>query len=278
MGDNRVKSRNSATFGDVPLNTPSCGPIAQSAREIDAKGCYRLPISCAQHQLWLSWQVNLDIPCSSSTYAIHFRGPLDTRVLERALNEICKRHEVLRSCFVCSDGQLVQVIRRHEAQPLEIVSFEHLAEPEQEANLKAFAEQQTHCVFDLGEGPLVRLVLARCSADDHCLILTFHRAIFDRPSFAVLRKDLSSLYDAYVKGETPAIPKLTIQYADYAAHQLTYLESPAYQRDLHCWTSQLAKTEFTLRRLADRPQPPPSLPIEVRLNPLWWASRFRRNF
>ena len=256
MGDNALDCCLSATDSADPPTDPSHDRIALLPRETVADECYRFPATRAQQQLWLSQKLTPDIPLSRSTFTIRFRGRLDVRVLERVLHEIRRRHEILRTCFAHSEGQLSQVIQPIRAQPLEIVSFEHLAEPEQEANLKAFAEQQTHGVFDLGEGPLVRLVLARCSADDLCLILTFHRAIFDRPSFAVLSKEFSCLYNAYAQGQLPILPDLPVQYADYSTHQLTYLQSPAYKRDLAYWTAHLADAEFTLGLPTDRPQPP----------------------
>ncbi len=98
--------------------------------------------------------------------------------------------------------------------------------------------------------------MARLSADDHCLLLTIHQAIFGERSFAVFQRVLSTLYNAYVRDQLPALPELTLQDADYAAHQLTYLQSPAYQRDLAYWTSQLADAEFSLDLPTDHPQRP----------------------
>ena len=82
------------------------------------------------------------------------------------------------------------------------------------------------------------------------------RTIFDERSLEIFQRELSALYNAYVKDESPGLPQLTVQYADYTTHQLTYLQSPSYQRDLEYWTSQLADAEFSLGLPTDHPQPP----------------------
>ncbi|MCB1058355.1 MAG: TauD/TfdA family dioxygenase, partial [Acidobacteria bacterium] len=105
--------------------------------------------------------------------------------------------------------------------------------------LTAAAEQ----VFDLGRGPLWRVLLVRLPAvgesGRHVLFLNFHHIVIDLWSVGILVRDVSRLYcDALDGGEaSPAPPPL--HYADFAAWQRSWLAGPVLEAQLDYWRRQL---------------------------------------
>ncbi len=69
-----------------------------------------IPLSFAQERLWFLDQLEPDSPAYNMPVAVRLRGPLDAAVLEQSLNEIVRRHEVLRATFIDVAGQPEQVI------------------------------------------------------------------------------------------------------------------------------------------------------------------------
>src|SRR5215469_4963024 len=58
-----------------------------------------VPLSFAQQRMWLIQQVNPHSHLYTFPRALELRGRLDLDALEKALNSIVRRHEVLRTAF-----------------------------------------------------------------------------------------------------------------------------------------------------------------------------------
>ncbi len=73
-----------------------------------------LPLSFAQERLWLLDQLNSLKVGKSAAYnmpaALHLQGRLDRAALVASLNELIRRHEILRTTFPAVDGAPVQSI------------------------------------------------------------------------------------------------------------------------------------------------------------------------
>src|SRR5262249_39815899 len=90
---------------------PKSGPLAdpKTPRELDGAGV-SFPVSFAMQRVWFLHYLE---PASASyNLPVGFRlqGPLDVGALEESLNEVVKRHDVLRTSFPVRDGRPVQVI------------------------------------------------------------------------------------------------------------------------------------------------------------------------
>ena len=73
-------------------------------------GSDAVPLSFAQERLWFLDQLEPSTAVYNVCQAVRMSGTLDVIALEKAFNEIVRRHEILRTNFVASEGRAVQVI------------------------------------------------------------------------------------------------------------------------------------------------------------------------
>ena len=141
------------------------------------------------------------------------------QALEQTLNEIIRRHEVLRTFFAVVDEQPVQVIAPAVSLSLSVQELTSVPEAEREAEVMRLIEAEAQQPFDLGQGPLLRVKLWRLSESEHVVLLTMHHIITDGWSLGVLIKEVAVLYSAFAQGEPAPLPELPVQYADFALWQ-----------------------------------------------------------
>ncbi|HEX8321936.1 amino acid adenylation domain-containing protein, partial [Longimicrobium sp.] len=211
-----------------------------------------LPLSFAQERLWF-----LDhLEPGSTTYTIpaawRLGGALDEAALERALGEVVRRHEALRTVFAEVDGSPVQVIAPFGGFALPVEDLSGM----DEAALRRRAGEEARRAFDLAAGPLFRAVLLRLGEEDHGLLVSMHHIVSDGWSMGVFFRELSALYAAYRAGGESPLPEPAVQYADYAMWQREQLEGEVLDRQLAYWKERLAGAPELLELPTDHPRPP----------------------
>jgi non-ribosomal peptide synthetase component F len=187
--------------------------------------------------------------------ALRLRGRLVVSVLGRALEEVVRRHDALRTTFEDVGGEAVQ---RTQASGLGELAVEDLSGLASEARERRVCEQmreEAGSAFDLSQGPLVRARLLKLSTEEHVLLFTMHHIVSDGWSMGVLVREVASLYGAYLQGGPSPLPELAIQYADYAAWQRQWLQGAELQRQLEYWKASLQGMPLVLELATDRPRP-----------------------
>lgn len=223
-------------------------PATTPIRQLRRSG--RDPVSFDQRRLWLLDQINEPSGAYHIRYAWQLKGRLDTEVLGDALNEVIARHESLRTSFGVFDGEPVQVVAPRMSVPIVLEDLSGRPE-EAAARLTAAVERP----FDLASGPLLRARLLRLAGDHHLFVVVMHHIISDPVSVAVLVRELSALYPAFLDGQPSPLPEPSLQYADYAAWQRQRLDEAAMARKIEFWRKQLAGAPELLHLPADRPRP-----------------------
>jgi amino acid adenylation domain-containing protein len=213
-------------------------------------------LSFAQQRLWFLDRLEPGSGFYNIPVALRLKGDLDVTALERALNDIVARHESLRTRFACVEGQPVQVIDPPAAHPLPVLDLSPLAPERAEAEAAALRDAEARHGFDLVEGPLLRVKLARLSGDEHLLLLTMHHIIADGWSMSILVREVAALYEAHRGGPAAELPLLRLQYPDYAIWQRRYLSGEVLEEQLSYWRQQLAGAPAVLELPSDRPRPP----------------------
>ena len=199
----------------------------------------RLLPSFTQEALWFLDQLERD----EATYTIYsplrVRGPLNVATTERALNEIARRHEILRTTFPEVEGRPVQRIAPYAPRPLPIVDFSRRPAAVREIEARQWIFEEMGRPIDLKNGPLIRITLLRLADDDHMVVVSTHHIIYDGWSMGVLIRELTVLYTAFELGHPSPLRDLPIQYADFAAWQRQYLQGETFDRLRGYWVQQL---------------------------------------
>lgn len=208
--------------GPAPIGSPADGP-----RDV--------PATSAQRGLWLSESLDRQRSAYVVVRAFTVEGPLDADALDRAVTELVRRHDALRTALVADGDALRQVVwpdvsapvlRRHDLSGAE--------DPDVAASALVAAE--TDLPFDLGRAPLLRAWLAQLAPQRHVLCMTLHHAVIDERSLEILADELGTLYTG---GPLPA----AAQYSECAEREAAWLATLDFAQRL----------EQRRRELADAP-------------------------
>ncbi|WP_051707174.1 MULTISPECIES: non-ribosomal peptide synthase/polyketide synthase [unclassified Streptomyces] len=204
----------------------------------------RLPLSPAQHRLWLLHQVEGASAAYHLPAAWRLTGDLDRAALEAALNDVVARHAPLRTVFPAADG----------------VPYQHVLDPA-EARVPLSTPPGTDLAaetarpFDLArELPLRAALFETDVPREHVLLLVLHHIATDEWSDRPLLADLSAAYAARTAGRAPEWAPLPADYADYTLWQHEVLEETGDALLAH-WTDALAGLPAELDLPTDRPRP-----------------------
>lgn len=230
----------------LELNNVSASPEAEET--------YVLPASFGQERFWDLDRLNPGNPTWNVPVRFRLQGSLDPLVLERAFNEIVRRHEVLRTTFALVEGHPAQVIAPSLNIKVPVTDLRHLAKAERDAEVDRLSLREARFRFDLTAGPLFRVGLLRTEENEHILLVNPHHSVVDYWSVGIISNELGALYDAYSRGQESSLPELAIQYADYAVWQREQSGSETVRKELAYWTEQL-KALPQLEFPTDRPRP-----------------------
>ncbi|HEY9849783.1 MAG TPA: condensation domain-containing protein, partial [Leptolyngbyaceae cyanobacterium] len=213
-----------------------------------------LPLSFSQQRLWFLHQLEPNSAAYNGATVVQLKGTLDVTALEKSLNEIIRRHEVLRTYFSVVEGQPVQEIMPDLNVDLAIANLENLSAKEREQTIQQIIKENAQQPFDLSKTPLIRFALLRLKADEHILLLTLHHIISDAWSAGIFIKEIWQFYAAFSTGKNPSLPELTIQYADFAIWQQQWLQGEILDSQLNYWKQQLNGAKTVLELPTDKPR------------------------
>jgi aspartate racemase len=197
-----------------------------------------VPLSFAQEQIWLHCQFARELYNESVT--VYRRGPLDVPVLERALNEIIRRHESWRSTFKVIDGHPRQIVQPPFALRVRTADLRQLPEDQRESDGQRLAREQARTPYDMERGPLVRALLVRLGDDDYRLYLSLHHLIFDGFSiYRVFLPELVAVYQAFLAGNPSPLPEMPLQYPDFAQWQRETMRDEHLDEHRAYWAEHL---------------------------------------
>ncbi|CAM5729899.1 Non-ribosomal peptide synthetase OS=Streptomyces fumanus OX=67302 GN=GCM10018772_35740 PE=4 SV=1 [Streptomyces fumanus] len=222
----------------------------------------RLPLSFAQHRMWLLNRMDADEPGSAAAgaynlpLALRITGELDVEALEAALGNVADRHESLRTVFPDVEGVPYQRVLEGEVGRPPLVTVEVGAAEDWREVMAEHAGRG----FDVRVDLPWRVRLLKLGADEYVLLLVTHHIASDGWSMGVLARDLEAAYTARRTGGEPGWRPLAVQYADYALWQrevLGDLDDPdsLIRAQLDHWRTALSGAPQELVLPTDRPRP-----------------------
>lgn len=197
------------------------------------------PASFTQETVWKLQKALPDLPFFNVLYILRVTSPCDVAVLERSINEIVRRHEILRTTFAAADGRCLQIIAPELVVPLAFDDLQALTPTDMATTLREIVRDELSLSFAIERGPLVRTRLLRLAERSHLLLIAMSGIIEDGWSLGVLLNELATLYEAFSAGRVSPLVPLTVQYADFADWQRRWRSYPDIIAQLAYWEEQL---------------------------------------
>lgn len=213
-----------------------------------------LPLSSAQERLWFLDQLEPGSAVYNVCQAVRMQGTLDLNILEKSLNEIIRRHEILRTNFVTVDGQPKQVIAAERTISVPVVDLSGWMDGTAQEELQRQLQEESRKPFNFTDGLLLRALVVRQGPTDYVLMLTMHHIISDGWSLGILFREMAAIYAAFCRGEASSLPELPIQFADFVLWEREQVSGATLEKSLAYWKKQLGGTLPVLELPVDHPR------------------------
>lgn len=204
------------------------------------------PLSFTQERFWLLCQLDPHNASYNVHGALHLQGPLDIEILHRSLQQVIRRHDVLRTNFPLRAGQPVQVVSPHMQIALPLIDLQMLPPAEREPEALRLVFKHSFDMLDLVRDRLVCARVLRLGPQEHVFLFAAHHIIFDAWSVGVLVREVAAIYDAFKKGAPVPLPDLPFQYADYAVWLRQSLTGKRLEELADYWRKKLAGASMTI--------------------------------
>ena len=213
-----------------------------------------LPLSFAQRRLWFFDQLKPNSAVYNIPMAMKISGPLNIQALQKALDAIVSRHEVLRTTFAPVDGVPVQEIATTRSLELKIIDLSHVPADEREAEVQRPLIAETCRPFNLSVDLMLRGTLLKVEPTEYVLLIVLHHIASDGWSMEVLSRELAALYEAFSGGKPSPLAGLSVQYVDFSVWQRQWFQGKVLETQLSYWEKQLRGIP-ALQLPTDRPRP-----------------------
>jgi amino acid adenylation domain-containing protein len=177
------------------------------------------------------------------------KGTLDPNVVEKSLNDLFKRHDILRTAFIYEgvDRPLQVVLKKRQVDFL----FKDLRpiitkNPRQkEIYISQFKEKDRQRTIDLTRDVLMRVAIFQVDDTEYELIWSTHHIIMDGWSLGIIISEFFEFYHSYIEKRPYQLPSI-VPYRTY----ITWLEKQDMNATKNFWINYLQGYE----ELADIPK------------------------
>jgi amino acid adenylation domain-containing protein len=183
-------------------------------------------------------------------FSFHLRADMDVEKFRSSIREIGNRHPVLRTSFDLAEfSEPLQLVHAEIEVPLEVEDLRGLTAAQQQSAIREWAQREHRQSFDFKQAPLFRVQLHRRAADTFQFSFSFHHAILDGWSVAVLLTDLFRHYLGSLRKQPVTLPPTQPE----AFQQFILLEREAIEsaEQRRFWEEYL--DEMTVNTLARLP-------------------------
>ncbi len=143
------------------------------------EGAESPPLSFAQERLWFLDQLDPGSAAYNIARALRLKGVLDRQALAHGIDEIVRRHEILRTAFPCLDDRPIQQVLAQFKIDVPLVDLSALPRPQRRVEATRLLSEEAGARFHLERGPLVKARLIRIGTAEHVLLLVAHQMVCD---------------------------------------------------------------------------------------------------
>ncbi|WP_113675575.1 condensation domain-containing protein [Vallitalea guaymasensis] len=200
-----------------------------------------IPLSTIQEQIWFYEQIIPENAAYNVPIALHLKGYIHKDLLQQVMEDITKRHEILRTTFKMVEGVPYQFIQDEIKPEIQIININDYHEDKREYAMNLVSEY-AKLSFDLSVCPLFRMVLFQLDENDQILLFVIHHLLCDNWSLRLLINEIVTLYKNKLDGNTKALGIPSIQYADYCF----------WERDIMKNSAFIKKADYMKTKLKDK--------------------------
>lgn len=182
-------------------------------------------------------------------------GDVRLESLREAWHAVLDRHQILRIALASSAGQVRHVAGDHSAGSFTFLDLGHLDGAEADAEATRICADHAARPFDLGRGPLARMLVIGLGNQCFRVLLLMSRAIADDSSMSILVKEVSDCYSSAVGDADHRPAGSPPQFAEYAEARHRKADPAEHRRLLDWWTARLAGHLPALELPLDRTRP-----------------------
>ena len=244
------------TLGDLSAVLAAAKGSGEDTSRIERRsGDGPCALSFAQEQLWFLDQLAPGSPVYNIVDVVHVSGTYHGDAMRQAMQELARRHDILRTAFPQNDGHPQQVVAPTIDVALVELDVRALPAAERERAWLRVVRDDGRKPFDLSRAPLFRATVVHCADGEHRLLLTIHHIVADEWSMELMQQEILQLYEAFAHGQRSPLPELPIQYADFARWQRAWLQGPVLEQEIAYWRDELAGARLVLDLPTDKPRP-----------------------
>ncbi len=213
-----------------------------------------VPITQPQAEIWISCTIGGDDASRAYNESITLvlDGELNTAALDLAIQQLAQRHEAIRSIF-SANGRYMSVLK-YEPLHIDQLDISNQTEEEQKESLSQYIKAEANYVFDLVNGPLLKMGLIKTKTLEHHLVITGHHIICDGWSLGTILYELGILYSANVSGKAPSLPEAD-SFSAFADELQLYDGSDEHHKTVRFWLDQYKHSIPQLNLPIDYPRP-----------------------
>lgn len=198
-----------------------------------------IPLSFAQQRLWIVDRMEEGTAQSNVSAPFLLHGKLNKHALQKAVNTIIVRHEVLHSVYRENNSVCFQEPLTQFDSTIPEIDLSHLNDVEFDQKVKELAKAEALTAFDLANDLMLRVTLLKHAEEKHVALFSMHHIASDGWSVGVFIKEFNQLYSAFCQGLENPLPELEVQYSDYAHWQREWMQGSVYEEELDYWLTTL---------------------------------------
>lgn len=178
------------------------------------------PLSFSQVQHWHLYRLYERPGFRHLASLKRLSGQLDIEALRKCVSLIIQRHDALRTRIFADNGVLTQKVVPVDDFELQIEDLTGVADEHRDREVYRRLEELILQPIDVSVGPLFGMKLLRMQDREHVLIVVMEHIVSDEWSLNVFLRDVFTAYSKISGGLPVSLPKLPIQFVDYASWQL----------------------------------------------------------
>ena len=209
-------------------------------------------LSHAQKRLWILEELSEGHAGYNMLETINLTGEVSREILERSFKTVIDRHEILRTNIKIVDGEPKQFIG---AAKLELEFVDLSLKKNKKSEIQKLLLNEERKPFNLKTDSPLRIHLVKLAKNECRIVLTMHHICSDAWSMDLIKEELISIYEALVNKKEIDLPKLRIQYKDYAHWHNEILRNTEVNKAKNYWINQFKDFESYLELPIDYSRP-----------------------